>query len=165
VRAAVLTEDGGAVIKFVEGEAVAMLRTVSSGRQEEGRTHGRVRVVRGRVRRGDGRKTGGDGGGTLLRGAAGKQQPGGCLVARMPHGAGKAWGLALTGEGPLGRRSNGRQRPDRGTRVHTVAGGAGSLTSGARLAVRGCGGERCGRAWAGRGRKWSGSSPDDSDDF
>jgi hypothetical protein len=68
VRAAVLTEDGGAVIEFVEGEAVAMLRTVSSGRQEEGRTHGRVRVVRGRVGHGDGRKTGGDGGGTLLRG-------------------------------------------------------------------------------------------------
>jgi hypothetical protein len=92
VRAAVLTEDGGAVIEFVEGEAVAMLRTVSSGRQEEGRTHGRVRVVRGRVGRGDGRKMSGDGGGTLLRGAAGKQQPGGvwwrgCHAVRGGRGA------------------------------------------------------------------------------
>jgi hypothetical protein len=44
-------------------------------------------------------------------------------------------GLALIGGGQLGRRGNGP--------VTARAGGAGSLTSGARLAVGGRGGERC----------------------
>jgi hypothetical protein len=46
-----------------------------------------------------------------------------------------------------------------GARVRTVAGGAGLLTSRAQMAVGGRGGERCGRVWAGWGRKWSGPSP------
>jgi hypothetical protein len=71
VRAAILTGDGGdggMVVEFVEGEAVTVPRTVSDGPQEEGRAHGRIGVVRGRVRRGDGRIAGGDGGSTLLKG-------------------------------------------------------------------------------------------------
>jgi hypothetical protein len=118
VRVAVLTRDGGdggTVIEFVEGEAIAVLRTVSGGRQEEGRARGHVRVVRGRVGCGDGRKTGGDGGSTLLKGVVGRPQPRGAK-ARTPRGTGRAWGLAPTGRGPLGRRGNGRQRPSRGER-------------------------------------------------
>jgi hypothetical protein len=65
VRVAILTGDGGdgaVAVEFAEGEVVAVLQTVSSGRQEEGRAHGHVGVVRGRVGRGDGRTAGGDGG-------------------------------------------------------------------------------------------------------
>jgi hypothetical protein len=43
VRAAVLTgdgRDGGAVIEFAEGEAVAVLRMVFGGRQKEGELAG-----------------------------------------------------------------------------------------------------------------------------
>jgi hypothetical protein len=57
VRAAILTRDGGdsgTAVEFAEGEAVAVLQMVSGGQQEEGRARGRVRVVRGRVKRGDG---------------------------------------------------------------------------------------------------------------
>jgi hypothetical protein len=83
---------------------------------------------------GDGRKTGGDSGGTLLKGAAGRQQPGGGgLVARMPC---EAWGLAPTGGGLLGRHSNGWQREGMGERDAGVRGPA-------------------------RKEKWSGPSPNE----
>jgi hypothetical protein len=62
VRAVILTRDGGdggAAVEFAKGEAVAVLRTVSGGWQEEGRAHGCVEVVRGRVGRRDGRTAGG----------------------------------------------------------------------------------------------------------
>jgi hypothetical protein len=65
MRVVILTgdgADGAMVVKFAEGEVVAVLQTVSSGRQEEGRARGHVGVVRGRVGRGDGRTAGGDGG-------------------------------------------------------------------------------------------------------
>jgi hypothetical protein len=79
VWAAILTRDGGdggTVVEFAEGEAVAVLQMGSDGQQEEGRARGRVRVVRGRVKRGDGRTAGGDSGGTLLKGAGGMQRRG-----------------------------------------------------------------------------------------
>jgi hypothetical protein len=77
----------------------------------------------------------------------------------MPRGAGRAWGLAPTGREPLGRRGNDRQRPGRSTCVRTVAGGVGSLMSGARLAVGGRGGQRRGRAWAYQERKMGWAEP------
>jgi hypothetical protein len=58
-------------------------------------------------------------------------------VARTPHGAWRAWGLALTGGGPL---EKGRE-------------------AGEQLIVGGCGGERRGRAWAGRERKMEWAEP------
>jgi hypothetical protein len=46
---------------------------------------------------GDGRKTGGDSGGTLLKGAAGRQQPGGWVWWRGCHATRGAW-LRLVGD-------------------------------------------------------------------
>jgi hypothetical protein len=86
----------------------------------------------------------------------------------VTHGGARG-GLALapTGGGQLGWRGNDRQRPGRGARVRTVAGDAGSLMSGARLAARGRRGERRGARlgrpgkemeWAkpGENAKWAG---------
>jgi hypothetical protein len=99
VRAAVLTGDGGhsgATIEFDEGEAIAVLRTVSGGRQEEGRARGRIGVVRGRVGRGDGRKASGDGSDTLLKGGGGNAAEGGGK-------SGDAWRVELGRERGPGR--------------------------------------------------------------
>jgi hypothetical protein len=72
---------------------------------------------------------------TLLKWGSGAQWRGSVEVERRVEGH-EEGGLAPIGGGQLGRRGNGP--------VTARAGGAGSLTSGVRLAVGGRGRERCG---------------------
>jgi hypothetical protein len=86
-------------------------------------------------------------GGTLLKGAAGMKRRGGLgEVERCVEGL-KEGGPCLP---PMGDSSG-------GARVCTVAGGVGSLASGARLAAGGCGGVRRGACmgWPGKEMEWA----------
>jgi hypothetical protein len=95
------------------------------------------------------------GGGTLLKGAVGRQQGGSGEVDRRVEGL-EEGGPGSHRWGQPGRRGTATARAG-GARVRTVADGAGSLTSGARMAAGGCGGERRGARVGrpGKGMEWA----------